>query len=99
MDKLAEWNENFGHNKVIVRSNENEPAKVGLLIGFEQICGSDVPKVFIKGSERFCLGLVIPYTDEMAEFLGDLQPPVQWDILQGIALAIKIRSNGKRCTF
>jgi hypothetical protein len=76
--------------KVIVRSNEDEPYRVGIFKGMTE-CGSS----FLCRVECEELGLihpmgvVIPHTDEMAGFLDGLTPRKQWEILSGVSLVIQ----------
>ena len=78
--------------KVIVRSNEDEPFKIGTLQG---IYVSNIPYVLIDGESCLCAGIVIPHTLEMEEFLLSLSYDRQWEILSGIVLMRDHLSRGK----
>ena len=93
MTKLEEWGFTFGHTKVISRSNEDEPFMVGELVRFEAMCGVSVPIVECAGIELGVMGVVIPWTQEVADFLTFLEPKKQWEILSNISMAVSIRKG------
>ena len=94
MTKLEEWGFTFGHTKVISRSNEDEPFMVGKLVRFEDMMGgSSIPIVKREGKEWGCMGVVIPWTQEVADFLTFLEPKKQWEILSNISMAVNIRKG------
>lgn len=64
--------------KVIVRSNENEPFNVGEFVRMSEF---GLPVVTVGEHDLICGGVLIPYTDEMAQFLNTLSPKRQWEIL------------------
>lgn len=68
--------------KVIARSNEDDPFIVGTLIGKEKVGSTEIP--IVKGDDGqtwFCMGIVVPYTDELAQRLGTMTPKEQWNDL------------------
>jgi hypothetical protein len=69
---------------VIVRNNEDEPLKVGTLTGFRKTGTSEIPIVKMAETEYLCMGIVIPYSQEMFDFLTFLPPKKQWEILSKI---------------
>lgn len=81
------------NQKVIVRSNEDEPYKVGIFKGLEKtgpkLYPSYTPRVQVGEKDFFCMGVVIPYTEEMATFLDGLTPKRQWEILSDVSIAIQ----------
>ena len=89
MSKLKNFIEMTGTDQVIVRSNEDEPLRKGTLVKFEKIGNIKVPIVLIDGEKLLCMGVVIPYTEEMWNFLNGLDPRRQWEILSGISSAVQ----------
>ena len=72
-------------DKVISRSNEDEPLKIGTIIDFENF---DNPKndwfpVIIdeKGQQFVCLSIVKLYSEELLKELESLTPKEQWNLL------------------
>jgi len=81
--------------RVIIRTNENENFKVGNLIGFQKVGVKDRPVVRITkplkdyGKKLICAGgIIIPYSNEMDEFLNFMPPKKQWEILSKIKLML-----------
>jgi hypothetical protein len=65
--------------KVIVRSNEDEPFRIGY---FERWSEHGIPVVQMDDGNRYlCFGITIPYSEEMAQFLSSMTPQRQWEIL------------------
>jgi hypothetical protein len=64
--------------RVIVRSNEVEPLKVGTLVGFSKF---GVPLVHVEDKKYMCCGAVIPYDVSMEMMLNSLTPEGQWKLL------------------
>lgn len=84
IEKMIE--EKYIGMKVICRSNENKPLNVGVLKYFNQY---GIPVVEINGDIYFIMGITIPHTKEMEDFLNTLAPKRQWEILRDISLTIK----------
>jgi len=94
MDRLTNWLESIGHDRVLLRTNEDEPYVTGRLVSFEDICGTDVPLVHTDdGRDLVCMGIVVPYSPALAEALDRMPPAHQWAVLRDISLAIKIRNR------
>jgi hypothetical protein len=68
--------------KVLCRSNESEPLWAGELIGWEHTHSSYLPMVKNAQGEIFvCMGIVLPYSDEMLEVLSKKTPKEQYKFL------------------
>jgi hypothetical protein len=89
---MENWDMSLGHRKVIIRSNEKTPFKIGKLLGFHQVDrhGTEVPLVRVDDQDLICLGAVIPWSPEMEHFLNSLTPERQWVILREIFVAVKM---------
>ena len=70
--------------RVIVRSNEDEPIKGGILVRYEQIHSATIPVVQFEddGKLYMCMGIVRPYSDELMTTLFPMTPKEQWDHLR-----------------
>lgn len=91
MEKFNDWKLSIGTTKVIVRSNENEPFKVGELVGFYKLNKTDeLPLVYLDGKELVCMGIVIPWAKEIEALLRPLTPARQWELLKDLSVAIRI---------
>ncbi len=96
MGKMEEWLYAFKSLKVIVRSNEDEPFKVGELKRFERIHSTLVPIVEVDGTEWGCMGVMVPWTQELADFLTFLEPARQWEIMRDISMSIQMQRREVR---
>jgi hypothetical protein len=79
--------------KVIVRSNENEPYFVGEFAGFTNFSRSNSLIPVVKdenGKEWGAMGVIVPYSVQMAEVLDKMTPSQQWEWLKDISICIQI---------
>ncbi len=69
--------------KVIVRSNEDDPLKIGTYQGFELItlAKQPCPVVEFDDGKFLVMGIIKPYSDELKEKLDKLTPKEQWNSL------------------
>ena len=74
--------------RVIVRSNEDEPLRVGRIIGDGREAGLNyrkfLPVVRVEGTDKeiVCFGVVVPYQQFLFDSLQALQDPKeQWDFM------------------
>jgi hypothetical protein len=74
-----------GYMKVIVRSNEYEkPFWLGDYQGRDASL-HDVPVIINeKGETFYCLGIIVPYSEPLAQMLSSLSGKEQWDLLVNI---------------
>lgn len=73
--------------KVLVRTNEDEPIKVGEFLRFEPVSQAKnlLPVILLEdGNEVIMMGMVIPYSDEMFSMLSELTPRRQYELLVDI---------------
>jgi len=69
------------NDKVIVRSNENEPPAIGILRRFEHSKDSRLPVVEIDGQEMLCFSIVVPYSTPLFQALEGMPPKIAWSWL------------------
>ena len=96
IDKMDNWELSGLNSRVIVRSNNDEPYKIGNLIGFKILgnISTEVPIIRLdSGEEVISFGVVIPYSKEMEDFLDTLSFSKQWEILKDISMSIRILSK------
>lgn len=72
-------------DRVICRSNEEEPYKIGTFIEYNNILNSpdDIPMVQFDIDKKIytVLGITIPYSEEMLKRLDKLTASQQWELL------------------
>lgn len=69
-------------DKVIVRSNNDEPLLIGFYHGEETFPNSSVPVVKDEqGGIWYCLGIIKPFSEELMAELAPLSPKEQWNKL------------------
>jgi len=82
--------------KVIVRSNEDEPYELGVFIEYNEDMKSpdDIPMVrFDRDSKIYtCFSIVVPFSEEMIARLDKLTPNQQWELLT----VIRENKSGRR---
>ena len=74
------------NDRVIVRSNEDDPLLIGHINRFEDFGNpknSLCPVVKCEKTEKeyVCMGITKPYSDELIETLKPLTPKEQWNYL------------------
>jgi hypothetical protein len=81
--------------KVISRSNEDEPLRVGVITGFETFGHphTNVPIVDFEGKEFICMSSIIRHSDEMEKFLNNFTPQEQWEIVSNSPRRYAVWSN------
>ena len=67
-------------DKVIVRDNQDEPYKIGVLKTFDKMYGSKIPVVTVE-QDYWCMGVVVEWNEELAAHLDTLSPKDQWNWL------------------
>lgn len=68
-------------DKVIVRSNEwDEPLKIGIYNG-QHAKHKTVPIIDINGEMFTCMGVVVPYSEELLTNLSQMSTKEQWNHL------------------
>lgn len=69
--------------KVIIRSNEDEPYKVGRIVGYAEMPSpDDIPVVELEGGEKLTVfGINVPYDEDLIERMDKLTPHQQWELL------------------
>lgn len=73
-------------DRVMVRSNNDEPLMIGTIIDFDTCNFASkefLPIVMDEKTDKeyICFGMVLPYQQSMAEQLEKLTPKQQWDFL------------------
>ena len=70
-------------SKVISRSNENEPYKIGIIKDYQNMSkGSNMfPIVEIDGKEYLCMSIIRHYSETLCRILDKLTYKEQWNIL------------------
>jgi len=72
-------------DRVILRSNEDEPLRVGNIKRFEywnETSSTRLPIVECDdGTELLCMCCVVHYTEDLENLLKNFTPKEQWDIL------------------
>ena len=74
---------------VIAVTNEDEPPKVGEIAGYETYTrGNNLPLVKMEdtGEEFICFGVLVPYSDEMLDFLTPLPYKRRWEIVADFSM-------------
>jgi hypothetical protein len=81
--------------KVIVRSNEDEPATVGTLIGWQKIHNQEFPLIKYDNEEEpyLCFALVLPYSEELLKFLDGLGSREGWKIMADVSVFCQVRNR------
>jgi hypothetical protein len=71
-------------DRVIVRSNEDEPYQLGTFVEYMPMHSIEIPVVKFDrdGKNYFCMGIVRPYSVELEESLQTMKPKEQWDYLK-----------------
>ena len=64
-------------DKVLVRSNENEPTLVGTFDHYEEKCHG-IPVVIVDSEELYCMALVRSYSDELFQKLESMPGKEAW---------------------
>lgn len=64
-------------DKVIVRSNEEEPVLIGKFQFYSSECHG-VPVVMVGTENLYCMALVYPYSDELLKTLQDMGGKEGW---------------------
>jgi hypothetical protein len=74
--------------RVITVTNEDEPPKVGKIVGYEKLPGNCLPLVKMDddGVEYICFSVLVPYSDEMLEFLSGLDHKRRWEIMADFSM-------------
>jgi len=86
--------ENLIGEKVIGRSNENEPAHVGVVTGWKEICGREFPLVqWEDGKTSFCMSVLFPYSPELLTFLNSIGPKAGWKLAHDFSVITQIRNR------
>jgi predicted kinase len=68
--------------KVIIRSNEDEPYKVGKIVGYSDMPSpDDIPVVEVDGNKLVVFGINLPWNEDLVERLDKLTPNQQWELL------------------
>ncbi len=81
--------------KLIIRSNEDEPYQIGHIVGYDtglDNCPDDVPLVKIGDEELICFSIHVPYDKDLTARLDTLTPEQQYDFLW----AIRENDTGKK---
>jgi hypothetical protein len=94
MKALWEYKDLVGE-KVIVRSNEDEPYYAGTFVRFNEH-GLPVVQFDKDGIEYTCGGCVMPYTLKMIETLDGMTPKEQYDYCRYFTLFISLLSSAHR---
>jgi len=73
--------------RVIVRSNEDEPLLIGKIVGFDDFGGKSASSFPIvehegDGTHYVVMGIVRLWSKETEEFLQQFTPQEQWDLLK-----------------
>jgi hypothetical protein len=86
MDFLEQRRQSYVGQKFILRSNENEPIKVGTLMGWESLKSSHLPIVEVDGETLYVFSIMIPYTKVMEDLLNSMTPREGYDLLKDIKM-------------
>jgi hypothetical protein len=81
--------------KVIVRSNEDEPYYAGTFVRFNEH-GLPIVRLDKDGIEYTCGGCVMPCTVEMIEALEGMTPKEQYDYCRYFTLFFSLLSSAHR---
>lgn len=85
---------NYVGEKVIVRSNEDEPALVGTLTRWEDFPGgSKMPVVEIEGKGFLVMGVLLPYHEGLLALLNSMAPKDSWELAKNISILCQIRTR------
>ena len=68
--------------KVIVRSCDDEPIRIGIFTGFAPVVTNLIPTVFIDGEEFIVTGKIARYSVELEKELSGMSRQEQWDHLK-----------------
>jgi hypothetical protein len=74
--------------QIMVRSNEDEPISLGVLVRFEAVSKAEnpIPIVEIEGKEYLCMGAVFPYNEKILEEAKGLSNKEQWERFKAISM-------------
>lgn len=73
--------------KVMGVSNEDVLPLIGKLSRYEKIGSSFFPVIETEdGSEYYCMGVILPYTQEMYDFLCNLPYKRRWEIVADFSM-------------
>ena len=85
---------NYIGARVIIRTNENEPCRVGTLVGWEHGQGRDYPLVQQDdGTSVMVMGALLPYHEGLETLLNSLPPKEGWTLVANIILLCKRRDH------
>ena len=97
------WNDTILYKcigtKVMCRSNEDDPIRVGIIVRFELIHETAIPVVVCDDDHKeiFAMSLVLPYNPTFKKLLETLPNKEQWKILSDVVgLHSDIRGVYKR---
>jgi hypothetical protein len=84
--------------KVFIRSNEDEPIKVGRLVDWFDADGKfseAIPVVKVGGKRYYACGIVVVYTKDAIAELNRLSPKQQWEQLCYMLFPTMFPATGK----
>ena len=74
--------------RIISRSNEDEPAYAGTIVGWEEIHGQKFPRIKFdhENSERIAMSVLLPYHEGFLKFLNSLSSQESWELCSDYSL-------------
>ena len=84
---------NLIDERVLVRSNEDEPVKVGTVVGWQECANSKFPLVKYDGEDKeyICFSVLFPYSVKLHEFLDSLSATEGWQLAHDFSLVTQVR--------
>ena len=81
--------------RMLVRSNEDEPIRVGTVVGWAKVCDSEFPLVKFDGSDKecLCMSVILPYNKDLHELFDKLSPAEGWQLARNISIVTQIRTR------
>jgi hypothetical protein len=93
------YEKDFIGTKVIILSNEKDPILLGTLISWNIICqsGQRIPVVRTTCGDKFVLGTIIPYSDEVWMMIKNMNSREAWILFSGIKQVLEKTRRMHEC--
>jgi len=88
--------EKFLGKMVIVRSQEQEPIRVGIIEKWVSVGNSIFPMINFEGKKKLCVSGVLPYNARLAEMLSSMSPDEGRHLVDEIVKMIQTTGKPER---
>jgi len=81
--------------RVILRSNEDEPPVVGTLVTWQKMSGNQEFPVVKQddGQEVLAFSVLLPYSKELFDLLNSMTPKEGWELAKKMSLLCQVRTR------